>query len=114
MCVVESAAALCSKHIYGGAALRAGRQRGSRESGRGRRAVHLTNDAIQKTGPGYGAFEEANKLSMAQLQAALAERVRVRASGSDGWWQQSFEKRVLRVHAPWQGSDRPRNAKARL
>lgn len=40
-----------------------------------RRATHLTNDAVQKTMAGYGAFEEANKLSMAQLQAALSGQV---------------------------------------
>ena len=40
-----------------------------------RRATHLTNDAVQKTMAGYGAFEEANKLTMAQLQAALSGQV---------------------------------------
>ncbi len=44
--------------------------------GRARRATHLTNDAVQRTTAAYGAFEEANKLSMAELQAALAGQVR--------------------------------------
>ena len=61
----------------------------------GRRAVHLTNDAIQKTMAGYGAFEEANKLSMVQLQAALAGQVRAHLShkgpsqqGPQSWHRQ--------------------------
>ncbi len=40
------------------------------------RAIHLTNDAVQKDMPHYGTFEENNKLSMAQLQAALGDQVR--------------------------------------
>ena len=33
--------------------------------------VHLTNDAVQKHSPGYGAHEPANKLSMQELQVKM-------------------------------------------
>ena len=36
------------------------------------RAIHLTNDAVQKRAAHYNSFEDKNKLSMAQLQVALA------------------------------------------
>ena len=35
------------------------------------KAMHLTNDAIQKKSPNYGKFENANKLSFHDLQKYL-------------------------------------------
>ncbi|KAK9837470.1 hypothetical protein WJX81_004829 [Elliptochloris bilobata] len=51
------------------------------------KATHLTNDAVQRTMAGYGAFEEANKLSMAQLQAALAGRADVAGDLVPKMWE---------------------------
>jgi hypothetical protein len=41
------------------------------------RSAHLTNDAVQKKIEHYGRFEDSNKLSMRELQAALGPRLDV-------------------------------------
>lgn len=33
--------------------------------------IHLTNDAIQKTGENYGKYEEGNKLSYSEFERYL-------------------------------------------
>ena len=47
------------------------------------RSIHLTNDAVQKKAAHYDAFEDHNKLSLHQLQAALvSEGHRIDVQGS--------------------------------
>ncbi|KAK9814231.1 hypothetical protein WJX72_002606 [[Myrmecia] bisecta] len=51
------------------------------------RSVHLTNDAVQKHIDNYGAFEEANKMTMEDLQRVLGDKVDVQGDIVPQMWE---------------------------
>jgi hypothetical protein len=56
------------------------------------RTIHLTNDAVQKHCKDYGAFEQANKLSLDQLAGILDE---AEGAGAGEWVQEHFWPQVV-------------------